>query len=198
MNRDLTATLSRWLAKGGARIGQIAIRPTAAGFELHHHEDAARTDLAIFTRWEDARPIANADDAGDFRPLKTAPTLRHGWRLVLRDAAEVRKALDYFYPAMLGVGECHARGELIAVALRETLGRQTGMYAVTKTITDEQARATVDGFCAGCLKQRLWEIDGPNPHRPQSAPGAWPLLCHEACNLLVAATRKSVKKEKRN
>jgi DR2241 stabilising domain len=96
VNRDLTATLSAWLAQGGARIGQIALRSTAAGFELRHVEDEARTDLALFTRWEDARPLANADDAGNFRPLKTVPTLRHAWRLVLRDAAEVRKALDYF------------------------------------------------------------------------------------------------------
>lgn len=196
MNRDLTATLSAWLAQGGARIGQITIRSTVGGIELHHHEDEARTDLARFTAWEDARPLANADDAGAFRPLKTAPTLRHGWRLVLRDPSEVRKALDYFYPAMLGVGESHARGELVAVPLRATLGRQTGMYTVTKTITDEQARAMIDRFCAGCLKQRLWEIDTPNSQSVRSVPGEWPLLCHEACNLLVAEARKVVKKNK--
>lgn len=193
MSRDLTARLAEWLAQGGTRIGQIVIRATEEGFELRHAEDAGRSDLTRFTRWEDARPLANAGDAGAFRPLKTAPNLRHGWRLVLRDAGEVRKALDYFYPAMLGVAESNARGELIAVPLRATLGRQTGMYAVTKSITDEQARATIDRFCAGCLKQRLWEISGPNPRSPQRAPGAWPLLCHEACNLLVAEARKTVK-----
>lgn len=193
MNRDLTATLSAWLAQGGTRIGQIALRATTEGFELRHVEDEARTDLALFTRWEDARPLANADDTGAFRPLKTAPTLRHGWRLVLRTAAEVRQALDYFYPAMLGLAESHARGELPAVPLRATLARQTGMYAITKSITDEQARAMVDRFCADCLKQRLWEIAAPNPQSPTHEPGAWTLLCHEACNLLVAEARKVVK-----
>jgi 4Fe-4S iron-sulfur cluster binding domain len=69
------------------------------------------------------------------------------------------------------------------------------MYAITKTMSDEQARATVDGFCAGCLKQRLWEIDGPNSQPVRAVPGDWPLLCHEACNLLVAEARKVVKKK---
>lgn len=193
MSRDLAARLAEWLVQGGTYVGQIVIRTTADGFELRHVEDAEHTDLALFTRWEDARPLANADDAGAFRPLKTAPNLRHGWRLVLRDAAEVRQALDYFYPAMLGVAESHARSELVAVPLRATLGRQTGMYAVTKSITDGQARATIDRFCAGCLKQRLWEISGPNPQPPRMTPGVWPLLCQEACNLLVAEARRVVK-----
>ena len=193
MSRDLTARLAAWLADGGAHVGQIVIRATEEGWELRHADDADRGDLALFTKWEDARPLANADDTGAFRPLKTAPNLRHGWRLLLREVADVRRALDYFYPAMLGVAESAARGELPAVPLRATLDRQTGMYAVTKKITDEQARALVDRFCAGCLKQRLWEIAGPNPDRASSTPGALPLLCHEACNLLVAEARKAVK-----
>jgi sirohydrochlorin cobaltochelatase len=193
VSRDLSATLSAWLARGGTRIGQIALRATAEGYELRHLEDEARADLALFTRWEDARPLAAADDAGAFRPLKTAPNLRHGWRLVLREVADVRRALDYFYPAMLGVAESHARGALTAVPLRETLSRQTGMYAITKTITDEQARTMIDRFCAGCLKQRLWEIADANPTSPHFPPQVLPLLCHEACNLLVAEARKVVK-----
>lgn len=194
MSGDLTATLTAWLAEGGTRIGQILLRVTSAGLELRHHEDAARDDLAIYSRWEDARPLANADDAGAFRPLKTAPNLRHGWRLVLHHVADVRKALEYFYPAMLGVAESHRRGTLAAVPLRATLGRQTGMYSVTKTISDAQARAMIDRFCAGCLKQRLWDIDGENPVPVALRSGEHPLLCHEACNLLVAEARKVVKK----
>jgi sirohydrochlorin cobaltochelatase len=195
VSRDLTARLAAWLAEGGARFGQIAISPIPAGYELRHTDDMAREDLATCTRWEDARALANADDTDAFRALKTAPNLRHGWRLVLRDLTEVRKALDYFYPAMLGVAESFSRNELPAVPLRETLGRQTGMYAVTKKITDDQARAMVDRFCTGCLKQRLWEIADPNPIGVSLEDGEFPLLCHEACNLLVAEARKVVKQQ---
>jgi sirohydrochlorin cobaltochelatase len=193
VSRDLTAALAAWLAGGGARVGQVAIHSTPEGFELRHHEDEARGDLTLFTRWEDARSLANTDDAGAFRPLKTAPTLRHGWRLALHEVGAVRKALDYFYPAMLGVAESFSRGDLTTVPLRAMLARQSGMYAVTKTIGDEQARAMIDRFCAGCLKRRLWEIDAPNPTPVPFSVGELPLLCHEACNLLVAEARKVVK-----
>lgn len=191
--RDLTRTLTAWLDEGGGRIGQIIVRRVAEGFELCHAADAARADLALHVTPEAARHIANYDDAGKFRPLKTAPTLAHGWRLVLPDAAALRRALDYFYPAMLGCAASFSRGELPAVPLRDKLARQTGMYRITQTITDEQAREMIDRFCAGCLKQRLWELSAPNPRHVSFAPGELPLLCHEACNLLVAEARKVVK-----
>ncbi len=194
MSRDLTKFLAEWIAEGGSRIGQIAILATAAAFELRHDEDVSRDGLELFTKWEDARALASRDEAGKFRPLKTAPNLRRGWRLVLADAAQLRKALDYFYPAMLGVRASHLLGNLVPVPLRETLGRQTGMYAVTKNIADQEARAMVDRFCAGCLKQRLWELAAANPQPVQVQAGKLPLLCHEACNLLVAEARKVVKK----
>ena len=110
--------------------------------------------------------------------------------LTLRDVEELRRALDYFYPAMAGVWLSQSLGELHAVPFRETLDRQTGMYRVTHTITDAQARTMIDSFCAGCLKCRLW--DGQTP--PDDAVSI-PLLCHEACNLLVAEARKVVKGE---
>ena len=188
MKRTLTQTLAAWLEEGRTRIGEIAIRETPDGWELRHIDDIARDDLHPHSGASAARHLANLDDAGAYRPLKTAPNLRHGWRLALRDVEELRRALDYFYPAMTGVWLSHLRGDLPPVPLRETLDRQTGMYRVTQKITDGQARAMIDSFCAGCLKCRLW--DGQTP-RPDAE--AIPLLCHEMCNLLVAEARKVVK-----
>ena len=188
MSRALTPTLAGWLAEGRARIGQIAICEKADGWELRHVDDLPQDDLAWHEGAGAARHLANLDDAGAYRPLKTAPNLRHGWRLRLRDQEEVRRALDYFYPAMTAVWLSHTLGELRPVAFRETLDRQTGMYRITQKITDEQARAMVDSFCAGCLKCRLW--DGQTP---ADDAGSIPLLCQEACNLLVAEARKVVK-----
>ena len=194
MSRDVNSALADWLVRGGEKIGQIALAHVHAGWELRHVEDAGRTDLALHENADAARHIANLDAAGNFRPLKTAPTLVRGWRLVLPDAAAVRRALDYFYPAMTGIWHSHTRGELMPVVLRETLGRQTGMYRVTQKLTDGQARALIDGFCASCLKHRLWEIAAPNPECAAFAKDTFPLLCHEACNLLVAKAREVVKK----
>ena len=188
MKQTLTQTLAAWLEEGRTRIGQIVILETRDGWGLRHADDFARDDLAPHAGAGAARHLANLDDAGAYRPLKTAPNLRHGWRLTLRDVDELRRALDYFYPAMTGVWLSHLRGWLPPVPFRETLGRQTGMYRVTQKITDEQARAMIDSFCAGCLKCRLWDAQTP----PEDA-GSIPLLCHEACNLLIAEARKVVK-----
>jgi sirohydrochlorin cobaltochelatase len=191
--RDLTAILNDWLLAGAGTIGQVTIRPVALGWELRHVADAQRNDLTPYDIPEAARHLANVDEHGAFRPLKTAPNLIRGWRVVLPDAPLVRQALDYLYPAMTGVWLSHLQGTLQSVSLRATLGRQTGMYRITQKISDTDARTTIDRFCAGCLKQRLWEISGPNPTPPQFNPLGIPLLCHEACNLLVAEIRKVVK-----
>ena len=191
--RNLTAILGDWLQAGAGQIGQITIRPVNLGWELRHTADRECSGLKSYEVPEAAREIANADEAGAFRPLKTAPNLIRGWSMVLPEAAAIRCALDYFYPAMAGVWLSHLHGSLVPMPLRETLGRQTGMYRVTQKVSDPDARTTIDRFCAGCLKQRLWEIDGPNPTPPQINPQGIPLLCHEACNLLVAEIRKVVK-----
>lgn len=188
MNEPLTHALADWLEKGRTRIGQIVILKHADGWELRHAEDIERTDLTAHEGPEAARHLANLDEAGAFRPLKTAPNLRHGWSLTLRDLESLRRALDYFYPAMPAIWRDWTRGEVRPVPFRETLGRQTGMYRITQKITDDQARTMIDSFCAGCLKCRLWDEQSPRDDARSI-----PLLCHEACNLLVAEARKVVK-----
>ena len=185
--------------------GEILIEPTNDGFMVRHQEDAPHSALTEFQGPEAARTLAHFDDAGNFRPLKTAPNLRHGWRLQLASLAELRRALDYFYPAMLGVWLSQQRGHLVPIPLRDTLARQTGMYTVTKKITDAQAQTMIAGFCrtdGGCLKLILWNISPRVPvsslpadkFEPAAESETLPLLCHEACNLLVAEARKIVKK----
>lgn len=203
--RDTTAALEAWLAQGGRRIGQIAIERAGAGWSLRHRDDMERTDLAMHTRWQDARGLANLDDAGGYRALKTAPTLRHGWQLTLPGVEEVRRALEYFYPAMLGVWLAHQQGALAPVCLRETLGRQTGMYRVTQKLTDAEAQDLIPRTCSdsACLKTVLWCIApevpvatlAPEKFVVSTPEKNWPLLCQEPCNFLVAATRKVVKGE---
>ena len=190
----LTA-FTHWLKNGGAVVGQIAIARIGERWELRHADDTS--ELQTHTRWQDARSLATLTDAGAFRPIKTTRDLRHGWRLVLSTVAEVVRALDYFYPAMLGLWNADTRGELTATDLRETLARQTGMYRITQKLTDEQAQQLIAKHCAGCMKTMLWKIAPEQPitslppEKHQRA--AFPLLCREACNYLVGHARSVVK-----
>src|SRR5450432_1331531 len=197
----ILSALEKWLADEFNQIGEIAIRR----FELRHHEDAANDVLQLFNKPEHAREIAKYDDAGNYRSLKSAPNLRHGWKLVLMDIREVREALDFFYPAMLGSLLAQRNGKLSAVNFRDTANRQTGMYAAVKKITDEQADELIGSFCASngkCLKTILWRIDRERPvtklpankfdlcfNQLGSPEKSIPLPCSEACNLLIAAAR---------
>ena len=224
-------------------FGQILVHKTNSGFILSHRDDESLDQPQIFRDAEDAIEISKYDDAGNYRPLKTAPNLRHGWRLTLETLEELRRALDYFYPGRLAVFAAWKSDQLQITPLRETLDRQSGMYRAAAKISDAQIDDVVADFCrsdGGCLRTILWKRDArgtiastelpkekfdpasnqagacscrpvgdatrgsqsaqcashPPPHRSGAAgteAAAVPLLCQEACNLLVAECRKVVK-----
>ena len=203
-----------WLRELPSRIGQILIdRSAEGGFVLCHRDDARRDDLTVYRDAEAAVAIAQYDDSAAYRPLKTAPNLRHGWALVLPDARAVRVALDLFYPGRLPAYSAWKRGALKTTPLRDTLARQTGIYRVAAKIADQQANELVGNFCrsdVGCLRTIRWDRDANgtpastllpsekfDPTHDQTGRGesVIPLLCQEPCNLLVAAARKVVKGE---
>jgi sirohydrochlorin cobaltochelatase len=205
--------LAAAITDGACCIGEIVIMSTGDRFVLTHRDDAEADQLSISTNPAEAIRLAMFDDAGNFRPLKTAPNLRHGWRMELVDLARVARALDYFYPGRLAILADWQKNRLATTPLRETLGRQSGMYRVAAKISDEQINDRVGNFCrsdGGCLRTILWKRDGngaiPSTKLPpekfevgfdQTGDGerAIPLLCQEACNLLVAECRQAVKGE---
>jgi len=200
---SIRALLESRLAAGGFSIGEIRVNP---GIELHHRSDAERADLEIFESPEAARRLALYDEAGKYRPLKTAPNLRRGWRMRLASTDDLRLALDYFYPAALGTWLAFLREELEPVPLRATLARQTGMYRVTQLLSDEQAEELLAATVSpeATLAVALWEIEPGKPHAftrtraevlAGNPAGHLPILSAEAGNHLVAAARKIVKRE---
>ena len=224
MPNGIKRALEAALARGACYIGEIAIWPSEGGFALSHRDDKQLKEGQVSGKVQDALEIAKLDDAGNYRPLKTAPNLRHGWRLEMATLDEVARALDYFYPGRLALFAAWKGEQLKTTALRETLDRQSGMYRVASKISDAQINDLVGGFCrsdGGCLRTILWRGDASGfvastrlpaekfdtSHDqtlwPGSAPSAAtateatviPLLCQEACNLLVAECRKVVKME---
>jgi len=194
-------------------LGQISVQKNSRGFELCHRDDQDGDELEMFRNAEDAIEIARYDDNGNYRPLKTTPNLRHGWRMDLGTVEELKRALDNFYPGRLAVFAAWKSGRLRSTPLRETLDRQSGMYRIAAKISDPQIDDLVADFCrsnGGCLRTILWKRDRsgaiastklpeekfePNRNQVQGekTPATIPLLCQEACNLLVAACRNVVK-----
>ena len=207
--------LGNWLAKGLRCIGQIVIECRDDGtFALAHREDAGRDDLAAADEPAAALELARFDDAGNYRPLKTAPNLRHGWKLTAQSIAELRLALDAFYPGRLAAFFAFENGQLRATPFRETIERQSGMYRIAAQIDEAQADELIGSFCrseGGCLRTILWTRDRNqttpstklpaekfDPRHDQTGGGApvLPLLCQESCNLLVAEARRVVQADR--
>jgi sirohydrochlorin cobaltochelatase len=218
---DLIERVLKTALTNALLFGQILIRRSDQGFVLLHRDDDRREDLHVFRTAESAIDIARYDDAGNYRPLKTAPNLRHGWQLELSTLEELKRSLDYFYPGRLSVFGAWKTDQLRTTPLRDILDRQSGMYRLAAKISDEQINDLIGDFCrsdGGCLRTILWKRDqrgtiastklppqkfdpaydqaaqGPRSATPDTA--TIPLLCQEACNLLVAECRNVVKMSK--
>jgi len=215
------AALESALAAGSCDVGQVRIRSGDGGYMLCHREEVTRTDLRSFGDADAAIELARFDDSGKYRPLKTAPNLPHGWSLRLKSLDEVQRVIDSFYPGRLAVLAAFNGQRLEQTSLRETLGRQTGMYRVAANISDEGIDRVAGEVCrsdGGCLRTILWrkneEGDLPSQRLPaqkfdvrqnqaeaadpdaRGGANFIPMLCQEACTLLIDACRKAVQAEK--
>ena len=184
-------------------IGQIMVSKSESVWLLHHVDETGDpASLALSTDPLKARELSMLDNAGAFRCLKTAPSLRHGWRMELALEADLRLALECFYPGIIGLWEHSQAGSLRPVPLRETLGRQTGMYRFANGISDEQADTMIGCECDAatkCLRRITWPLtdgrplNGLSPAKQNLASlpaNEVPLLCVEACTHIVSAARE--------
>ncbi|MCU0795305.1 MAG: hypothetical protein MUF31_05140 [Akkermansiaceae bacterium] len=203
--------LAQAIAAGIRQIGQISILPDASGsgYSLCHIEDLDHLDtLTVHHGPDPAREISTWAEDGHYRFTKGELSLRRGWLLKLADAAELRAALDLFYPASVGLWLAHEDGRIDVQTLRDKLNRQTGMYRFARNLSNEGAQRLVREVCGPgncCVKKILWDIQEGVPLEPSETsrwPGyldtgtpAIPLYCREACNHFVAEARKASKAE---
>jgi sirohydrochlorin cobaltochelatase len=202
--------LARLIKEGYQALGELEFVETSAGYRLYHWADRNSLEEArVYHSTEDARQIAKYDSAGAYRPLKGAPNLPRGWLLELATIDELKRALDYFYPAAIATLLRYQAGTARPVSLRQTLNRQTGIYRVTRKLSDDQAQSLVQEACRSdgkCLRTILWGLaqsrspdflpsskSDPAFDQTGQKRSALPILCLEACNLLVAAARATLK-----
>lgn len=190
--------LDAFLRQFGGRVvfGQVLIRRAGSAFELRHAADESRPDaelrpLAV----NDARDLAQTTADGAFRPLKSAPNLRGGWRLRAADAGDLERALDQLYPGALADWFAAASAAPPVTSYREFTNRQTGMYRITQALTDAQAADVIRAACHQrfCLKRRLWSVEGLASDAPADKSV---IPCLEPCALLLEFARRMARMEK--
>ena len=176
-------------------IAEVNLRRCGEGFELRHiaDRDVAESALRVVTVNE-LRSLAQNTEAGAFRPIKAAPNLRKGWRVVASSIGEVESALDHLYPG--AVTDWHA-AEFPSPPVtdyRDYTARQTGMYRITTMLDDTQAARMVAACCDArfCLKRRLWTVGSL---APDTANAKSIVPCLEPCAVLLEFARKAMRLE---
>ncbi len=210
--------LRELIASGVHRMGEIEIISNSndASYRICHVADIDRAHEPAFGGLEchqgpsAARDLSTYAEDGTYRFTKGQTNLKKGWVMILKNAEELRLALDQFYPACLGLFFAEKAGTLEVQYLRDKLNRQTGMYRFARSISDPGAQKLVQEVCGpahNCAKKILWQIDAETPLEDSPAsrfngiftncaePQAIPLLCREACNHFVAECRKIAKAE---
>jgi DR2241 stabilising domain/4Fe-4S iron-sulfur cluster binding domain len=172
-------------------FAQVIIRRAGKGFELRHADDAEAADgklrdIAV----PEARALAQRTATGEFRPLKSAPTLQSGWRMLAGNDADLATALDHLYPGALADWHAARTNPPPVTNYVEFAGRQSGMYRITATVGDPHIGRVVRHTCypEHCLKRRLWDAIG---EPPDSTGIKSPIPCLEPCAMLLEAARKA-------
>lgn len=189
----------RWLrGKEFALVGQVWIR-VGRRFELRHERDSDVASLETFRGPAAARERAVFTDAGKFRPLKSAPNLRRGWRIVGLSFGDLVRALDGLYPAAIVHWYEWQRDRLAVTSYRNCAARQTGMYRITTKLGVSQVRRVAACCCdrGGCLKTPVWSVHGtaglPLERSVGCARDCLPMPCPEPCSLFMSFARKAVR-----
>lgn len=179
------------------RFGEIYLTRDKEGtFAARHRDDRGSEDgLERIDSREELRELAKFDAEGEYRPLKTAPTLRSGWITKTGEAAEFLSRLDALYPGVFATWVAYQNGEIDPVPLRDTLERQTGMYKFSSSITDQMANEIMRSTCGkGCIRVITWPIDSRCPVSRLKPPAKiLPVICTEACTFAVSEARRLAK-----
>lgn len=183
---------ARWVSENpeGRTFAQVLVRSTDLGYELRHTDDADLEGLTVYEDPREAREISKRTEEGEYRPLKTAPSLRRGWLLRVSDDRDLALAMNHLYPAALAHWHLHREGRLEITNYRENAARQSGIYKRVQRLTDEGVQDAARACCedAVCLKKTLWDVYEENPLQMDRGSGEIP--CPEPCSIFVSFARR--------
>ena len=176
---------------GGRVFGQVLVRAApSGGYYLCHRDDAGTVDPALHEDPRAAREVSKLTDAGEYRPLKSSPNLRHGWALRVEGVRGLGVAMNYLYPAGIVHWHLYREGRLEVTDYRENAARQSGIYKRIQRLSDEGVQNASKACCedAVCLKKPLWNVDTETTLEMDRGKGEIP--CPEPCSIFVSFARR--------
>jgi hypothetical protein len=176
-------------------FAEVLVRKVPTGFDLRKAADRDAPSLRLVST-DELREIAQFTEHKQFRPLKSAPTLRCGWHFLARNSSELEFALQCLYPAAIADWFAAQQPNPPITHYRDFTARQTGMYRVTAMLNDEQVAHVARAGCYKrfCLKQRLWTVEGLPA---DNAADKSLIPCLEPCAVLLEFARTVARIEQR-
>ena len=183
---------ARWVADNpeGRTFGQVHINREPDGVYYLCHAEDKDEDIQAVEDPREAREIGKLDAAGEYRPLKSAPNLRRGWALRLRNSGDLATAMNLLYPAGVVHWHLHREERLEVTDYRENAARQSGIYKRVQRLSDTGVQNAAKACCedAVCLKKTLWDVDETTPLSMERGDGEIP--CPEPCSVFVSFARR--------
>jgi hypothetical protein len=180
----------------GDQLGQIIIQAKNDGYEIRHHIDQSQPADSLSTcSMDELREIVATDISEEFRPLKSAPDLRNGWRIWCSTPEDLWTRLHIIYPGAIGDAFAASKsGAAKIVSYQDFVGRQSGMYRGAAKLSEEAANRLATACCSSkhCIKERLWRFKEIPPLPDLSQPK---LICLEPCQILLELARRESKSE---
>jgi hypothetical protein len=174
-------------------VAQVLVSSGKGRFELRHEDDASTPPESLqLLDFPALRAWAQNSVTGAFRPLRSAPNLRTGWRFETTSETALEQALNTLYPGFMADWFAARNIDPPITPFREFVERQTGMYRVAAHLTDPQAALTIRAGCHGrfCLKRRLWTVEGLVPDDPAEKSV---IPCLEPCAVLLEFARTAAR-----
>lgn len=161
-------------------------------YDLRHADDASTDvdDLDTYVDPLDARQLVKHDDSGEYRPLKSAPTLPHGWAYPDLDPDELVETVEFVYPASIANWYREQQDALDVTHWQETANRQSGIYEIVQDLPREALEWAAEACCTdgACVKRREWDNTETDALDVPRGDGEFP--CREPCSVFITAARK--------
>jgi hypothetical protein len=193
MNPALNSFLASFEAE--SILAQVLIRRVGTAYDLRHIADREASAEAIeLVAVAALRALAQFTAADAFRPLKTAPNLRRGWRVLAENETVLELALNHLYPGAIADWFAARSCPPPVTSYRQFTARQSGMYRITTMLSDEAAASVIRACCHidSCLKRRLWSVEGLAPDAPDQKSI---IPCLEPCAIMLETARKEARLE---
>jgi len=205
---EARAAFTDWVDDAGPE-GRIFLETRARRtgpdrYEIRHVGDTEHHRDALDRSGDPSRAleIARWTRAGSYRPLRTAPDLARGWLLESLTASTLWEAYAGLYPVAPVHWYLGQRSRLGSTAFRQAAGRQTGIYAPVKQLTDDEVLRVSSSRCGpeGCLRRVVWPLRTADD-RSESTMDALQgdeVPCPEPCSLFFTEARELIARKRKD